>query len=100
MAMATKSVSTFSIFFILFLVIIDMPEIEAQDSECLKEYGGDVGFSFCAPRIYPSFCYQNCVKNKGAKSGKCVWGSTDVKCYCDFCDDVTVSDHSNDGYAF
>ncbi|KFK32373.1 hypothetical protein AALP_AA6G233000 [Arabis alpina] len=88
MAVATKSVSTFAIFFILFLVIFEVPETKAQDSKCLKEYGGNVGFSYCAPKIHPTFCHQNCVKNKGAKRGICRWGdaqSGGVKCLCDFC---------------
>ncbi|CDY23374.1 BnaC04g49020D [Brassica napus] len=87
MDMATKSVSSLAAFFILFLVIFaEMPEIEAQDSECLKEYGGDVGFGFCAPRIYPSFCVQRCRADKGALSGKCIWGQGgNVKCLCNFC---------------
>ncbi|XP_019101985.1 PREDICTED: defensin-like protein 195 [Camelina sativa] len=51
-----------------------MPEIEAQGSECLKEYGGDVGFGFCAPRIFPTICYTRCRANKGAKGGRCRWG--------------------------
>ncbi|KAG7574771.1 Knottin scorpion toxin-like [Arabidopsis suecica] len=91
--MATKSVSTFAIFIILVLVIIGIPEIEAQDSECLKEYGvdddgEDVGFRFCATRIFPTLCYRRCQKDKGAKGGKCRWeevGSRNVKCLCDFC---------------
>ena len=45
-----------------------MPEIEAQDTECLVEYSGDVGFAFCAPRIYPPFCYTRCRENKGSKA--------------------------------
>lgn len=68
-------------------------KIEAQDSECLKEYGvdddgDDVGFRFCAPRIFPTLCYRRCQKDKGAKGGKCLWdeeGSGNVKCLCDFC---------------
>ncbi|XP_022574040.2 defensin-like protein 2 [Brassica rapa] len=86
MAMTTKSVSSLAIFFILCLVIFEVPETEAQDRKCLKEYGGDVGFSFCAPRIYPSFCYQRCRQNKGAKGGKCrSEAGTGMKCLCDFC---------------
>ncbi|KAL1191187.1 Defensin-like protein 2 [Cardamine amara subsp. amara] len=90
MVMATKSVSsTFAIFFILLLVIFEVSEIEAQDSECLKEYGGDVGFSFCAPLVFPSICYHKCRMDKGSKGGKCLWGTRviDVKCLCDFCHD-------------
>ncbi|CAH2058182.1 unnamed protein product [Thlaspi arvense] len=86
--MATKSVSSFAIFFILFLVIFEVPEIKAQASKCLKEYGGNVGFSFCAPRIYPSFCYQRCRANKGAKGGRCRTGkagAADMICLCDYC---------------
>lgn len=66
-----------------------MPETEAaQDRECLKEYGGDVGFSFCAPMIYPSFCVRRCRADKGAKGGECRWGEEfNVKCLCDFCGD-------------
>ncbi|XP_013635185.1 PREDICTED: defensin-like protein 4 [Brassica oleracea var. oleracea] len=83
---ATKSVSSLAAFFILFLVIFEMPEIEAQDSECLKEYGGDVGFGFCAPRIYPTFCVKRCRADKGALGGKCIWGQgSNVKCLCNFC---------------
>ncbi|CDY58533.1 BnaC04g53020D [Brassica napus] len=75
--MATKSVSSFTLIFILVLVIFEVPEIKAQDSECLKEYGGNVGFNFCAPRIYPSFC------------GICRWGDSpdSVKCLCEYCSD-------------
>ncbi|CAH8358552.1 unnamed protein product [Eruca vesicaria subsp. sativa] len=90
MAMATKSVSSFAIFFILFLVMFaEVQETESQDRRCLKEYGGDVGFSFCAPRIYPSFCYRRCRQNKGAKGGKCrsEAGTGGMKCLCDFCSD-------------
>lgn len=78
----------FAIIFILVLVIFQVPEIEAQDDECLKEYGGDVGFSFCAPEIFPSFCYTNCRKDKGALGGTCIWGDSDVKCLCDYCSDI------------
>ncbi|CAA7050480.1 unnamed protein product [Microthlaspi erraticum] len=92
MAMATKSVSTFAIFFILFLVVCELPETKAQDRKCLKEYGGDVGFSYCAPRIRPTFCHRNCRAHKGAKGGRCLWGEAvpggvSVKCLCDFCSD-------------
>ncbi|EOA28204.1 hypothetical protein CARUB_v10024394mg [Capsella rubella] len=91
MAMATKLVSTLAIFSVLVLVISGMTGTEAHDDECLKEYGGDVGFQLCAPRIYPSFCVQRCRSEKGAKGGKCIWGDgVDVKCLCDFCgDEVT-----------
>ncbi|CAA7042151.1 unnamed protein product [Microthlaspi erraticum] len=94
MAIATKSVSTFTIFFILFMVLIEVPEMQAQDSDCLQEYGGDVGFSFCAPRIYPTICHTRCVYSKRAKRGICEWNpSGGVTCLCDFCDSsVTVSD--------
>nr|ACM44499.1 trypsin inhibitor [Descurainia sophia] len=90
MVMAMKSVSTFAIFCILFLVIFETSEIEAQlqERQCLKEYGGDVGFSFCAPRIFPSFCDRNCRNNKGAKGGICRWEQNNaigVRCLCDFC---------------
>ncbi|KFK37181.1 hypothetical protein AALP_AA4G224600, partial [Arabis alpina] len=54
MAKAIKSASIFVALFIFFLVISEIPEIAAQDSECLKEYGGDVGFGFCAPKIFPT----------------------------------------------
>ncbi|KAL0674567.1 hypothetical protein Bca4012_002548 [Brassica carinata] len=66
---------------------IEVHETEAQDRKCLKEYGGDVGFSFCAPRIYPLFCYRRCRQNKGgAKGGKCrSEAGTGMKCLCDFC---------------
>ncbi|CAF1803743.1 unnamed protein product [Brassica napus] len=90
MAMATKSVSSFTLIFILVLVIFaEVPEIKAQDSECLKEYGGNVGFNFCAPRIYPSFCYTRCREDKGAKGGICRWGDSpdSVKCLCEYCSD-------------
>ncbi|KAG2326201.1 hypothetical protein Bca4012_035167 [Brassica carinata] len=90
MAMATKSVSSFTLILILVLVIFEVPEIKAQDSECLKEYGGDVGFGFCAPRIFPTICYTRCRENKGAKGGKCIWGEAGaggVKCLCDYCSD-------------
>ncbi|CAF2123878.1 defensin-like protein 193 isoform X1 [Brassica rapa] len=91
MAMATKSVSSFAILFILFLVIIaELPETKAQDRKCLQEYGGDVGFRFCAPLIYPSFCYRRCRENKGAKGGRCQSGAAgagSMKCLCDFCSD-------------
>ncbi|XP_024010704.1 LOW QUALITY PROTEIN: defensin-like protein 195 [Eutrema salsugineum] len=92
MAKAMKPVSIFVFFFIFFLVISEVPEIEAQDySECLKEYGGDVGFGFCAPRIFPTFCYTRCRENKGAKGGRCLWGEgIDVKCLCDFCNDQPI----------
>ncbi|CAL9236765.1 unnamed protein product [Arabidopsis halleri] len=81
--------SIFVVFFIFFLVISDVPEIEAQGNECLKEYGGDVGFSFCAPRIFPTFCYTRCREIKGAKGGRCRWGQgSNVKCLCDSCDDT------------
>ncbi|XP_010506244.1 PREDICTED: defensin-like protein 4 [Camelina sativa] len=80
MAMATKLVSTLAIFFVLVLMIS-----EAHADECLKEYGGDVGFQFCAPRIFPSFCVSRCQADKGAKGGKCIWGDDGVKCLCDFC---------------
>ncbi|KAL1191186.1 Defensin-like protein [Cardamine amara subsp. amara] len=92
MAMATKSVSILATFFILFLIIFEVPEIKAQGSKCLKEYGGDVGFRYCAPRIYPSFCYRNCRQNKGAKGGRCRSGKagafqSSMICLCDYCSD-------------
>ncbi|EOA28308.1 hypothetical protein CARUB_v10024506mg [Capsella rubella] len=90
MGMATKSVSTFAVFFIFFLVVFEVPEIYAQDSKCLKEYGGNVGFSYCAPLIFPSFCYRNCRKNKAAKGGRCRSGGPGaggMKCLCDYCSD-------------
>ncbi|EOA28668.1 hypothetical protein CARUB_v10024891mg [Capsella rubella] len=84
-----KSFSIFVVFFIFFLVLSDVPDIEAQGTECLKEYGGNVGFGFCAPRIFPTFCYTRCRENKGAKGGRCLWGQGGtVKCLCDFCDDT------------
>lgn len=65
-----------------------MPETEAQDRECLKEYGGEVGFSYCAPLIRPTFCFRRCREDKGAKGGECRWGDEfNVKCLCDFCSD-------------
>ncbi|XP_010517925.1 PREDICTED: uncharacterized protein LOC104793284 [Camelina sativa] len=65
-----------------------MPGTEAHDDDdCLKEYGGNVGFLFCAPRIFPTICYRRCISDKGAKGGRCVWGDDDVKCLCDFCSD-------------
>ncbi|KAG2285033.1 hypothetical protein Bca52824_044637 [Brassica carinata] len=70
--MATKLVSSFTVFFMLFLVIFEVPEIEAQDTECLVEYGGDVDFALCAPLIYPPFCYTRCREDKGSKGGTCV----------------------------
>ncbi|KAG7574769.1 Endonuclease/exonuclease/phosphatase superfamily [Arabidopsis suecica] len=87
--MAKAIVSIFVVFFIFFLVISDVPEIEAQGNECLKEYGGDVGFSFCAPRIFPTICYTRCREIKRAKGGRCRWGQgSNVKCLCDYCDDT------------
>ncbi|KAL0711247.1 hypothetical protein Bca4012_018225 [Brassica carinata] len=68
----------------------EVPETKAQDRKCLQEYGGDVGFRFCAPLIYPSFCYRRCRENKGAKGGRCRSGEVgtgSVKCLCDFCSD-------------
>ncbi|CAF1803691.1 unnamed protein product [Brassica oleracea] len=91
MAFATKSVSSFAIIFILVLVIFEVPEIESHDDECLIEYGGDVGLSFCLPEIFPSFCYSRCRKDKGALGGTCIWGedgTVDVKCLCDYCSDI------------
>ncbi|KAJ0258458.1 Defensin-like protein 193 [Hirschfeldia incana] len=90
MAMATRSVSSFAIFSILLLVIVEVPEIKAQDSECLKEYGGDVGFPFCAPRIFPTICYMRCRDDKGAKGGRCRWEDEGVKCLCDYCNDSPI----------
>ncbi|CAF2301049.1 unnamed protein product [Brassica rapa] len=89
MAMTTKPISSFAVFFIFFLVIFaEMPETEAQDRECLKEYGGEVGFSYCAPLIRPTFCFRRCREDKGAKGGECRWGDEfNVKCLCDFCSD-------------
>ncbi|KAF8101232.1 hypothetical protein N665_0208s0021 [Sinapis alba] len=89
MAFTTKSLTSFAIIFILVLAIFEVAEIEAHDDECLKEYGGDVGFSFCAPEIFPSFCYTRCRENKGAQGGTCIWGDEgDVKCLCDYCSDI------------
>ncbi|XP_010506238.1 PREDICTED: defensin-like protein 4 [Camelina sativa] len=84
MAMATKLVSAFAIFSILVLVISAGTEAH-DDDDCLKEYGGNVGFPFCAPRIFPTICYRRCISDKGAKGGRCVWGDDSVKCLCDFC---------------
>ncbi|XP_010526350.1 PREDICTED: defensin-like protein 195 [Tarenaya hassleriana] len=87
MANAIKSASIFLVFFVLFLVVIEVPKTEAGD-ECLKPYGGNVGFRFCAPRIFPTFCYQRCRSDKGAKGGRCDWrGGGKVICYCDYCSD-------------
>ncbi|XP_010519180.1 PREDICTED: defensin-like protein 4 [Tarenaya hassleriana] len=84
--MATKSLSIYAVFFVLFLVLL-VPSIEAGD-ECLKEYGGDVGPSFCFPEIFPSFCYQRCRSDKLALGGRCVWRDDDsVICLCDYCSD-------------
>ncbi|KAL0786244.1 hypothetical protein Bca101_002490 [Brassica carinata] len=84
-----KAIKPVTIFVVFFLVIsgAEVHETEAQDRKCLKEYGGDVGFSFCAPRIYPLFCYRRCRQNKGgAKGGKCrSEAGTGMKCLCDFC---------------
>ncbi|CAN7007519.1 unnamed protein product [Brassica oleracea var. botrytis] len=92
--MATRPVSSFTIIFILFLVIFEVTEIEAQDSECLKEYGGDVGVdvsvAYCAPKTYPKICYVRCQADKGAKGGRCITGDDgvfDYKCLCDYCSD-------------
>ncbi|KAL0739945.1 hypothetical protein Bca4012_081458 [Brassica carinata] len=63
----------------------ETPEIEAQDSKCLKEYGGDVGFSFCAPKIYPTLCVRRCRSDKRALDGKCIWEGINAKCLCNFC---------------
>lgn len=87
MAMATKLVPSFTVFFMLFLVIFEVPEIEAQDTECLVEYGGDVDFALCAPLIYPPFCYTRCREDKGSKGGTCVSEGNRGKCLCDFCHD-------------
>ncbi|KAG2290246.1 hypothetical protein Bca4012_028701 [Brassica carinata] len=91
MAMATKSVSYFTLIFILVLVFFfEAPEIEAQDSECLKEYGGNVGFGFCAPQTFPTICYIRCREDKDAKGGRCITGDAgafDFKCLCDYCSD-------------
>ncbi|CAL9243204.1 unnamed protein product [Arabidopsis halleri] len=64
MAKATKPSSIITVLFVFFLVISEMPEIKAQDSDCLKEYGGDVGFPFCAILIFPSVCYIKCRQDK------------------------------------
>ncbi|XP_023640952.1 defensin-like protein 4 [Capsella rubella] len=87
MAMATKLVSTLVIFLVLALAINEVPGTEAHNDECLKEYGGNVGFPFCAPRIFPSVCYSRCQRDKNAQGGKCVWGDSGVTCFCDFCSD-------------
>ncbi|CAN8284581.1 unnamed protein product [Cochlearia groenlandica] len=64
-----------------------MTEIEAQETECMKEYDGFVGIQYCFPEVFPTLCYRHCRKDKEAKHGKCVWGDilTRVKCFCDFC---------------
>ncbi|KAG2326202.1 hypothetical protein Bca52824_008930 [Brassica carinata] len=98
MAFATKSVSSLAIVFILVLVIFEVPETEAHDDECLIEYGGDVGPSFCLPEPVPTICYRRCRKDKGALGGTCEWGEEsedgdiNVKCLCDYCS----SDFPND----
>ncbi|CAN7020942.1 unnamed protein product, partial [Brassica oleracea var. botrytis] len=86
----TKPVSSFAVIFIIFLVIFaEMTETEAHDSECLKEYGGEVGFSYCASLIYPSFYLRRCRSEKGAKGGECRWGEEfNVKCLCNFYDQI------------
>ncbi|XP_019056943.1 PREDICTED: defensin-like protein 195 [Tarenaya hassleriana] len=87
MGNAIKSASIFVVFFALFLAVLGVPTIEADD-ECLKVYGGDVGFAFCAPAIYPTICYMRCRQDKGAKGGRCDWkGYATVTCYCDYCSD-------------
>ncbi|XP_010526337.1 PREDICTED: defensin-like protein 4 [Tarenaya hassleriana] len=87
MANPIKSASIFIVFSVLLLVVLEVPKIEAGD-ECLKEYGGDVGFGFCAPRIFPTFCYSRCRSDKGAKGGRCDWRDDGtVICYCDYCND-------------
>ena len=44
------------------------------------------GFSFCAPKIYPTRCVRKCRADKGALGGKCTWEhGINVKCLCDFC---------------
>ncbi|XP_010506237.1 PREDICTED: defensin-like protein 194 [Camelina sativa] len=90
MAMATKLVSTFAIFFVLVLVISEMPKTEAHDEQCLKEYV-DAPPSFCTARIYPSLCYYRCQADKGAKGGKCfrkIGGDDNpLICFCNFCSD-------------
>ncbi|KAG2309574.1 hypothetical protein Bca52824_029322 [Brassica carinata] len=69
-------------------ILSEMPEIDAQDSDCLIEYGAGVGFAFCGPIMEPSLCYVRCALDKGAKGGKCEWGEgINVKCLCDFCSD-------------
>ncbi|XP_010506236.1 PREDICTED: defensin-like protein 193 [Camelina sativa] len=85
--MATKLVSTLAIFFILVLVISETRGTEAHGDACLKEYDGEDGFALCAPLIYPPFCYTRCRSDKGAKSGRCVRGATDLMpiCLCDYC---------------
>ncbi|XP_010508408.1 PREDICTED: defensin-like protein 194 [Camelina sativa] len=84
MAMATKLVSSFAIFFILVLVISGMPKTEARDDDdCVKEYT-DSPPIYCMARIYPSLCYYRCISDKGAKGGKC---DADLKCFCNFCSD-------------
>ncbi|KAG7537600.1 Knottin scorpion toxin-like superfamily [Arabidopsis suecica] len=81
--------SIITVLFIFFLVISEMPEIKAQDSDCLKEYGGDVGFPFCGILIFPSVCYVKCRQDKKAKGGRCQVqqeeGDTKFTCLCDYC---------------
>ncbi|KFK24554.1 hypothetical protein AALP_AAs67921U000400, partial [Arabis alpina] len=48
---------------------------------------GDVGFGFCAPKIFPTICYTRCRDDKEAEGGKCLWEQDGVKCLCDFCSD-------------
>ncbi|CAA7032714.1 unnamed protein product [Microthlaspi erraticum] len=87
MMKATKSVSIFTVFFIGILLISEMPEIEAQDSKCLKEFGGgsDSDFVLCRVIAYPSLCYKECRRLKRAKGGYCITKGRSEKCFCDIC---------------
>ncbi|KAF2568904.1 hypothetical protein F2Q68_00028342 [Brassica cretica] len=84
--MATKSLSFFAVLIILFLVIFEVPEIEAQP--CLKQYVGGFTSDSCFGQAI-QVCYWKCrLKNK-AKGGICYSGkgADNYKCLCDFCSD-------------
>ncbi|KAL9302679.1 putative scorpion long chain toxin/defensin, knottin, scorpion toxin [Arabidopsis thaliana] len=86
--MTTKSVSIFAFFFILVLVIFEIPEIEAQHDECLEEYGRDAGPALCAPEIVPTICYIKCRTEKEANGGRCLWGKDgNAICLCEYCNE-------------
>ncbi|KFK41718.1 hypothetical protein AALP_AA2G164300 [Arabis alpina] len=102
MVRAIKSVSIFVVFFIYFLLISELPEIEAQDDKCLKEYiGGDI-ILLCNSPTYPSMCYRLCRWNKGALGGKCLWDEKPIRCLCDYCSDNPgcLGSGLNDRYKF